>query len=304
MYCDGCAKSEDLAVKAELENLALRAEISNARQVIDGLLAYKTQAAERHQKDLDEIAELKRKLAEAEKACPCSGGGHTLTKCPYFRAEAAERELNEKHARLVEVADKKKAAERERNGLLAQREIDLAQFKKTMLGITDMIEPVIAAKIAAERKCAELSEALRKASFSLRHNVHLGADAQIALADILDAALASQPAPEAKGCNEVDSDGTCCHTPHCGDKPKPEMSAEVTSKLAFAETHKCIMGPPCDKCAALEILAAEVRRLHKLTTPDGGVQYDLLRSADGPGGCASSYGLCEPAAKPETKEDI
>jgi 3'-phosphoadenosine 5'-phosphosulfate sulfotransferase (PAPS reductase)/FAD synthetase len=37
-------------------------------------------------------------------------------------------------------------------------------------------------------------------------------------------------------------------------------------------------------------------------TERGGVQYDLLRSADGPGGCASSYGLCEPAAKPETKE--
>jgi hypothetical protein len=40
-----------------------------------------------------ENAELKRKLAEAaENACPCSGGGHMLTKCPHFRAEAAERE--------------------------------------------------------------------------------------------------------------------------------------------------------------------------------------------------------------------
>jgi hypothetical protein len=34
---------------------------------------------------------------QAEKACPCSGGGHTLTKCPYFRAEAAEKALAGHH---------------------------------------------------------------------------------------------------------------------------------------------------------------------------------------------------------------
>jgi hypothetical protein len=110
---------------------------------------------------------------------------------------------------------------------------------------------------AAERKCAELSEALRW----MDRKGGLGLDVH----ERIKAALASQPAPEARGCNEVDSDGTCCHTPHCGDKPKLEMSAEVAARLAFAETHKCIMSPPCDKCAALEVLAAEVRRLHKPT---------------------------------------
>jgi hypothetical protein len=113
-----------------------------------------------------ENAELKRKLAEAEKACPCSGGGHTLTKCPYFRAEAAERErdaLNELHnkARL--------------------------------------------ASLTAERKCAELSEALRKYRVAMdalyNHNEAVRAAVVQHFGTLHpQAALASQPAPEGKPC--------------------------------------------------------------------------------------------------------
>jgi hypothetical protein len=144
---------------------------------------------------LAENAELKRKLAEAKKACPCSGGGHTLTKCPYFRAVAAERELaGYKH--MLSMAHE-------------QRDINRDRAEQS------------------ERKCAELSEALQKASFELRHNVHLGADAQIALADILDAALASQPAPEGKPSGRCCGNGNFFDGHHCQKQPHPKPTPEA-----------------------------------------------------------------------------
>jgi DNA repair exonuclease SbcCD ATPase subunit len=132
---------------------------------------------------LAENAELKRKLAEAaENACPCSGGGHTLTKCPYFRAEAAEREINEKHARLVEVADSKRAAEREIAGY--KHMLSMAHEQRDIN--RDRAEQ-------AERKCAELSEALRAL-----YSVQTAETCSDSLAIKVRAALASQPAPEGR----------------------------------------------------------------------------------------------------------
>jgi hypothetical protein len=215
MYCDGCAKSEDLAVKAELENLALRAEISNARQVIDGLLAYKTQAAERHQKDLDEIAELKRKLAEAEAklaSCLCWESEH----CPLHsigiaeaearvleqrcRAEAAERELAEAEARSKEEKGRRQAAE-----------ADLRKTEEHRLA-------AVAQSVRYERKCAELSEALRW----MDRKGGLGLDVH----ERIKAALQPQPAPEPCAIGGKDCPGYSEMGTHTCPWPKPEMSAE------------------------------------------------------------------------------
>jgi hypothetical protein len=161
---------------------------SDLRGTIDGLQA--------------ENAELKRKLAEAaENACPCSGGGHTLTKCPYFRAEAAGVSLE------VEQLERQRmtAAFNIAKGL---EERWRSEFQKETR-----------ARDAAERKCAELSEALRAAEHELitLHNLDASDDSErlfrnpfvIDTSAALDkvqialygptrrpAALASQPAPK------------------------------------------------------------------------------------------------------------
>jgi hypothetical protein len=142
-----------------------------------------------------ENAELKRKLAEAaENACPCSGGGHTLTKCPYFRAEAAERERDEAEARCKEEKGRRQVAE-----------ADLRKTEEHRLA-------AVAQSVRYERKCAELSEALRALDSAMLLHTCDQAVRKINnepnwydLHKQANAAIASQPAPEAK----------------------PEMSAEV-----------------------------------------------------------------------------
>jgi hypothetical protein len=170
MYCDGCAKSEGQAVKAERENLALRAE----------------------------IAALKARLAEAEKALEKFDGG----RCPSCgfpeepgdefegwigmkaRAEAAERELaGYKH--MLSMAHE-------------QRDINRDRAEQS------------------ERKCAELSERLAMADRLISYAACVKPTANTdewaaGLEQRCDAymtkyaadgwafaALASQPAPEAK----------------------------------------------------------------------------------------------------------
>jgi hypothetical protein len=204
-----------------------------------------------------ENAELKRKLAEAEKARH-PDHSHCITPCDSIRIQ------EENHSAYLLMKDRAEAAERkcaELSEALVAVKTELESFRKclkdgpTAAGHGDE-EPY-----CEEGTCFRIGEVL---------------------ADLLKqvyAALAAQPALEGKAHCHVCCDGsdpkhiTCASapSPDCRnhDDPKPEMSAEVTSKLAFAETHKCIMGPPCDKCAALEVLAAEVRRLHKLTTPEG-----------------------------------
>jgi hypothetical protein len=138
---------------------------------------------------LAENAELKRKLAEAEAeaklaSCLCWESEH----CPLHsigiaeaearvleqrcRAEAAERELAEAEARSKEEKGRRQAAE-----------ADLRKTEEHRLA-------AVAQSVRYERKCAELSEALRW----MDRKGGLGLDVH----ERIKAALASQPAPEAK----------------------------------------------------------------------------------------------------------
>jgi hypothetical protein len=93
MYCDGCAKSEGQAVKAERENLALRAENTA----------------------------LKARLAEAEKALEESSvlyNAATVRKVEaLMRAEAAERERDGYQLEVARVIEERAEARKDANDL-------------------------------------------------------------------------------------------------------------------------------------------------------------------------------------------
>jgi hypothetical protein len=206
-----------------------------------------------------ENAALKARLAEAENACPCSGGGHTLTKCPYFRAEAAEKALAD-HRRdhettmkvsrgrwreIVQLRKLREAAERERDEWKRVLEKHDEAAKVAIEGWDrwkDRAE-------AAERKCAEMSERLAMADRLISYAACVKPTAntdewaagleqrcnaymtKYAADGWAFAALASQPAPEGKPCR-IDEFGGCSAHPDCPpipalSEPKPEPSAEA-----------------------------------------------------------------------------
>jgi hypothetical protein len=216
--------------QAERENLALRAEIVELKKAL-----VSSEAAWR-----DRVEELKARLAEAEKDL----ANHKLL----LAYKVADDEGGVSLAALY--AD-------ERNEYRARAE-------------------------AAERKCAELSEALRQIAYSMRQAQKLGNDhkREVERSKLLaEAALASQPAP-GKTVHRWNEDGECinagCSALDCHANepcPKPEMSAEALTDadkraLYCAEFH----GGPCvcgtNGIPMREYLAALVRRLHKLTTPE------------------------------------
>jgi hypothetical protein len=207
-----------------------------------------------------ENAELKRKLAEAEQwrktheVCHDKWDGlqsrlaeaerakdkdHDLMLSELARAEAAERKLEEHFERvhgyesitaceaverLGEYAEKLKSAERERDGY--ERMLSMAHEQRDIN--RDRAEQ-------AERKCAELSEALRW----MDRKGGLGLDVH----ERIKAALASQPAPEAKGCDdrlpgcqrEYRHEGPCRPNPF---EAKPTCAACKTGN-EFDYTHTC-----------------------------------------------------------------
>jgi hypothetical protein len=321
MYCDGCAKSEELAVKAERENLALRAEttalkarLAEAEKALAELKGHAAEANhqvwERCRKAEAELAEIKKdrdawkrdslmwskawereldgyywpkthridaavlstqklvqrmkeaeaKLAEAEAdlgtvresnqvlrdTLARNGNGWAAAVKEKARADAADRERDEAEARCKEEKSRRQVAE-----------ADMRKSEEHRLA-------AVAESVRYERKRAELSEALRAWAFELRayvpHDKENGTAILVAKIESI-AALASQPAPEAK----------------------PEMSAEVPPHMEaiYIESGSFQGGEEDASSLGLKINQDEecivmkkadfgslVRRLHKLPTPE------------------------------------
>jgi hypothetical protein len=124
----------------------------------------------------DECSELKRKLAEAEKAL--AGHHEPEGSCGCIRCDLKAAEVRLEVEQL------------ERQRMTAAFNIAKGLEER----LRSEFQKETRARDAAERKCAELSEALRAVKFEDENANNLTSYTR----DLVDAALASQPAPEAK----------------------------------------------------------------------------------------------------------
>jgi hypothetical protein len=193
-----------------------------------------------------ENAELKRKLAEAEKALADHRRDHETT-MKVSRGRWRE---------IVQLRKLREAAERERD-----------EWKRRAGEASDYGASMLSAAMArtderdeARRKCAELSEALRAWADELRayvpHDKENGTAILVAKIEGI-AALASQPAPEGKGEKGKPTHGEI-------EIAALSLLVDEAERILFARRENGGDYP----ALALALSRIEVRRLHKLTTPE------------------------------------